>query len=184
MGHEPLQRLGRDARERSVVARARLAHELRDQERDVLAALAQRRQMDAEDVEPIVQVAPELLERDELPEILVGRRDDADVDVDGVLAADAQELALLEHAQELGLRRDRHLADLVEEDGAAVRELEEPSTRVDRPVNAPFSCPNSSLSSSVSGSAATLTAMKRLWRRTRAGGARARPAPCPCPTHP
>ncbi len=39
--------------------------------------------------------------------------------------ADAADLALLEHAQEPELHRRRHLADLVEEDRAAVRLLEE-----------------------------------------------------------
>ena len=52
-------------------------------------------------------------------EIAVRSRDEAHVD--GRLhAAEAQGLAVLEHAQELGLRRERDLADLVEEDGAAV----------------------------------------------------------------
>ena len=40
------------------------------------------------------------------------------------IAADALDLALLEHAQQLGLQRDVELADLVEEDGAAVGLLE------------------------------------------------------------
>ena len=40
------------------------------------------------------------------------------------LAADAAELALLEDAEELGLDAGRHLADLVEEERAAVGELE------------------------------------------------------------
>ena len=42
--------------------------------------------------------------------------------VDG--AADALELAVLDHAQELGLQLERQLADLVEEERAAVGELE------------------------------------------------------------
>ena len=69
----------------------------------------------------------------------------------GLTAADAQHLARLEHAQQLGLHRQRQLADLVEEHGAAVG-----ASRAGRawsasaPVNAPFSWPNSSLSSSVS----------------------------------
>ena len=41
------------------------------------------------------------------------------------MRADAPDLALLEHAQQLGLDAERQLADLVEEDGAAVRRLEE-----------------------------------------------------------
>jgi len=40
-----------------------------------------------------------------------------------------------------------------------------PSRRSAAPVNAPFSCPNSSLSSSVSVIAAQLTAMNALPRR-------------------
>ena len=49
---------------------------------------------------------------------------DADVDLDRLLAADALEPALLEHAQELGLQAERQLADLVEEQRAAVGHLE------------------------------------------------------------
>src|SRR5262249_48954931 len=48
----------------------------------------------------------------------------AHVDLDGLRAADALELVLLEHAQELHLHLGRELADLVEEDRPAVRELE------------------------------------------------------------
>src|SRR4029078_3005184 len=50
--------------------------------------------------------------------------DQADVDLDGLEAADALELALLDRAQELDLHLDRDLADLVEEQRAAVGELE------------------------------------------------------------
>ena len=42
-------------------------------------------------------------------------------------AADALELALLQHAQQLRLRLERQLADLVEEQRAAVGELEAPA---------------------------------------------------------
>jgi len=43
---------------------------------------------------------------------------------DDLLAADARELAVLEHVQELGLQPQRHLADLVEEERALVGRLE------------------------------------------------------------
>src|SRR5262249_39930211 len=58
-------------------------------------------------------------------EIAVGRRDDADVDLDGAIAADALHLALLEDAEELGLEPEVELPDLVEEDGAALGLLED-----------------------------------------------------------
>ena len=44
----------------------------------------------------------------------------------GRVAADALEAPVLEHAQHLGLQADRHLADLVEKQRAAVRDLELP----------------------------------------------------------
>ena len=55
----------------------------------------------------------------------------------------------------------RHVADLVEEEGAAVRQLEAAPPAPTAPVNAPFSWPNSSLSSSVSGSAAAVDLEQR-----------------------
>ena len=47
-------------------------------------------------------------------------------------AADARDLPLLEHAQQLHLRRQRHVADLVEEQRARVRELEAPDATLGR----------------------------------------------------
>ena len=48
-------------------------------------------------------------------------------------AAEPLELLLLEHAQELGLERRRDVADLVEEERAAVRQLEAADLLRDRP---------------------------------------------------
>src|SRR5207302_823107 len=45
-------------------------------------------------------------------------------DANGVLAANALDGPLLQRAQQLGLQLDRHIADLVEVERAAVRELE------------------------------------------------------------
>ena len=89
-------------------------------------ALAQRGQANRHDVEAVEEVLAERPAGDELLQIAVGRRDEAHVDADRLDAADALELALLQHAQELHLHLDRDLADLVEEERAAVGELEAP----------------------------------------------------------
>ncbi len=73
------------------------------------------------------------------------------------VAADALELAFLQDAQQLGLDGRRHLADLVEEERAAVGELEAPFRLLTAPVNAPLSWPKSSLSISLPARAAQLT---------------------------
>src|SRR5688572_16052768 len=54
----------------------------------------------------------------------MGRRDHPHVDRARAVAADAPKLAAIEDAQELGLRLGRELADLVEEEGPAIRLLE------------------------------------------------------------
>ena len=56
----------------------------------------------------------------------MGRGDDPDVGADRGAAADRGELALLQDAQQPGLRLERHVADLVEEQRAALRLLEAP----------------------------------------------------------
>ena len=95
-------------------------------------ALAQRRHDDADDVEAEAQVGAEPAGRDFLVEPAVGRRDDPHVDAARHVLADAPDLAVLQHAQQLGLRARRQLADLVEEQRAAVRLLEEPGALAHR----------------------------------------------------
>src|SRR5712691_4955112 len=95
-----------------------LLDEMVGEEKDVGPPLAQRRQEDAEHVEPVVQVLPEgaLLHRGF--QVLVGSGDQPDVDLDRLHAAQPLELALLQHAQQLDLGREADLADFVEEEGA------------------------------------------------------------------
>ena len=121
---QPLHRLGRDAAEGAVVRPGQLADEPADQQRDVLPPLAQRREVDVEHVEPVVQVVPERRPGRPPRERPVGGGDDAHVHLDRLGAADPEEGPALQHAQQLGLRGRRDLADLVEEDGAGVGQLE------------------------------------------------------------
>src|SRR5712671_2372951 len=72
----------------------------------------------------MIQVFAEAALLDERVEVAVRRDDDAGVDDDRSLAADAFELALLEEPQQLRLHGRRHVADFVEEQRAAVGLLE------------------------------------------------------------
>src|SRR6202030_1949798 len=67
-----------------------------------------------------VQVLAELPLRNHRFEVLVGRRDYSHVNVERLISADTLELLLLQHAQQFGLRLQRHIADFVEEESAAV----------------------------------------------------------------
>jgi acyl-CoA reductase-like NAD-dependent aldehyde dehydrogenase len=72
----------------------------------------------------------------------VGGGNHAHVDADQLAAADAEELALGQHPQQARLQRRRHVADLVEEQRAAVGLLEAADMAPGRPVKAPASWPN------------------------------------------
>src|SRR5581483_8815382 len=93
-------------------------------ERDVLAPLRERRDRDLHDPQPIVEVLAEFPLLHRLLEVVVRRGEEPHVDLDRVVAADALELLLLDRAQELRLRLERHVAHLVEEERPAVRRLE------------------------------------------------------------
>ena len=56
----------------------------------------------------------------------------------GLGRADRDHLALLQHAQQLHLRRRRRLADLVEEERAVAGRGEETALILHAPVNDPF----------------------------------------------
>src|SRR5690606_40022326 len=99
------------------------------EQRDVLAALSERGQVEAGDVEAVVQVLPKAALLHRLREVDVGGGDDPDVDVNAAVLADTPDLSLLDGPQELGLEGGGGLRDLVEEEGAAVRFLEQPLAR-------------------------------------------------------
>src|SRR3989338_10825281 len=90
------------------------------EQRNVLAALAQRRKKDRENVQPIIEVLPKGARLHALVELRVGGGDDPDIEADGLRPADALALALLQDAEELALQVERHGADLVEKERAAV----------------------------------------------------------------
>src|SRR5256885_11474462 len=58
--------------------------------------------------------------------MLVGRRQNAYVDRPRFRPSDPADLLVLQHTQQLGLQAERQVADLVEEQRAAVRHLEQP----------------------------------------------------------
>ena len=94
------------------------------QDGDVAGAVAQRRSEDGKYLEPVKEVAAELLLRDHLAQVAVGGRDQANIDRDGPVTAQAFDLAFLERAQQLGLQIERHLADLVQKQRALVRQFQ------------------------------------------------------------
>ena len=84
------------------------------------------------DVQPVVEILAEQALLALRVEVAVRGRDHAHVDRDRLRRADRPHLAFLQHAQQLHLQRQRHVADLVEEQRAAVGRLEQSLVRLDR----------------------------------------------------
>ena len=83
---------------------------------------------DRHDVQAIEQILAEQALADQLAQVAMGGGDDAHIGADRRAAADGGVLALLQHAQQPRLRLERHVADLVEEQRAALRLLEAAGT--------------------------------------------------------
>ncbi len=81
----------------------KLGEKLFDEQRDILLAIAQRRDEEGDDVEAIEEVFAEVAAGDLFFKVFVGGGDDAYVDVHGVAGADGKEALFVEGTEDLGL---------------------------------------------------------------------------------
>ena len=108
---------------RQTLARG-LSKEMANQCADVLRSLPQRRQMDGNHVQAIIEVLPKAPFADHRHQITIGRRDDAHIYADFLPPSDAANPAGLQCAQQPRLRFGRHVPDFVEKQRPAIRLLE------------------------------------------------------------
>ena len=86
--------------------------------------LPKRGQRDRKHIEAVVQIPPEADFPHFFGEVTVGGGNHAHIDVDRPRTPEAFDLAFLQHPQQLRLQFERQLANLVEENRAAMRQLE------------------------------------------------------------
>jgi hypothetical protein len=109
------QRIGRHAADLAAHLVRQLLDEVGDQERDVLAPVTERRQVDRDDVQAVEEILAQHAVGDRAAQIAVGGRHQAHVDLHVPRVAHPADLALLDRAEQLHLDRGRDLGDLVEE---------------------------------------------------------------------
>src|ERR671924_1387346 len=80
--------------------------------------------MDTEHGEPIVEVVAKAATLDGGEKVSIGRRDQTDIRRERRRSAHPLVAALLKNAEQLGLERERQLADFVEKERAALGQLE------------------------------------------------------------
>src|ERR1019366_2004154 len=113
--------LRRHALDRLFELDGELLEEAVHERRNVLLPVAQRRESQRDDVQPVEEILTESPVGDGLQEVPVRGRDDAHVHGDGLRSSHARDAALFEDAQEVELQLRADVADLVEEERAAVR---------------------------------------------------------------
>ena len=111
-------------------ARPEAAEQVLGQRLDVAGPLAQARQADLERVDAVHQVFAEIAGLDHLGQVAVRGADDAHIDLERVVVADAADFAAFQHAQQLGLHALGQLADFVEKNRAAVSHFEQADAMV------------------------------------------------------
>ena len=107
--------------------------EVGHEEGDVGGPLPERRHFNREHAQPIEEIGPKRAARHGGFQVPVRGGDDADVHLDRACRAEALEFPFLENPQQGELRVGLQIADLVEEDRAAVGDLEAAEAPGQRP---------------------------------------------------
>ncbi|BEH29383.1 hypothetical protein GTC054_05990 [Burkholderia pseudomallei] len=117
-------RIGREATHAVPRVGAKALEHVPREQFDVLASRAQRRLVDAQHAQPVIQVRAETPFVHRAAQIDVRRRYDAHVDGHRLAAAQPMNRALLQEAQQARLAFERQIADFVEQQRAAVRRFD------------------------------------------------------------
>src|SRR5210317_1332450 len=96
-----------------------------NQDHNVVASFTQRRQVDGNDLQTIVEVVAKSFILDLLEQLLIGRGHDTDINRNLFVASDPANGPFFKDTQQLGLHAHFHITDLIEKEGAAVSHLEE-----------------------------------------------------------
>jgi len=97
---------------------------VRYQRRNVFAALPQRRQNDWKNINAMEKILAELAIVNLGLEVAMCSHNNPDIDRGRFARTDSFDLAFFQYAEEFGLHSQRHVSDLVEEQGPMVRLLE------------------------------------------------------------
>ena len=104
---------------------ANLVDEMALEQGQIFLAILQRRHMDLHHGEPVVQILAETFFGDFRAQVAIGGGDHPHVHFARRERSHPQHFLVLQHAQKLGLGGQRHVADLVQEQRAAVGMLEQ-----------------------------------------------------------
>ena len=154
-----------------------------DQIRNIFHAFAQRRQSDRDDIQSEIEVLAKEALIDQVPEILVGCRNNANIRLDRRSSSDSGVLSLLQYPQEPCLSLHRHVANLVKEQRTTICLFETAGASVLSAGKCTFFVPEQFSFDQVPRNGSHIDGDKRsVATFCRSREARARQVPCPYPT--
>jgi len=115
----------------------KLFEKARDEERNVPTTLAKRRDFQADDIQPVIEILAETSLPDKCIEVAIRRRYDPSGSGEGLRAPDPLVLPLLQDAEQLDLHFEAEIADLVEKNGPVFGKVNAPGFAVCRACKAP-----------------------------------------------
>ncbi len=116
-------------RQRHVERRQRPFQKVFRQHRDIVAARPQRRrQLQPQGAQAVKQIGAKIALLNRLLQAGVGGADDAKVDLYRLLPTDPGDGFFFQRAQQPGLQVQRHFADLIQKQGAAVGGFQQPAS--------------------------------------------------------
>ncbi len=116
--------LGRQARFGATVPAAVFCQEEFTQQINVAVSFAEGRNLDRNDIQPVVKIAPEFFFIDTSQEVGIGRGDDPHINGNGVVTADTINLPFLDDPQELRLQMYIHFSDLIQQKRPVIGQFE------------------------------------------------------------
>ena len=135
--------------------------------------------------DPEIEVFAQHALLDHLRRIAVGRGDEAEVHIELLLVAETAHLPLLQNAQQLRLKVDGHLGDLVEEQGAACGGLDQTAPVAVGPGEGPAAVAEQLRLDQLLRDGGAVDADEGARRRACSGcEGPPRSIPCPSPTRP
>ena len=131
----PAGSLGRKGSFKSTALRCRnMVH----QSRNILFSLAQRRDHERKDIEPVPQVLPKVSVPHHARQITVGGHKNPDIQGNGLAASHPLDFFVLENMEQLDLRLQRKFSDLIQEDRSTLSTFKSPPLLAFSPGEGPF----------------------------------------------
>src|SRR4029450_2340134 len=130
-----------DTRDGFLISRVEFRDEGLHEQREILLALPKRRQAKREDVEPVVEVFPQLTGLNRFEWSDIGGCGGAKLHRLPGGHTQGREQALLQNTQKFHLGLRRHLADLIEKQSSPIRELKASLTPIGGTGKRPFLVP-------------------------------------------